>query len=86
MSEFSTSPRERRHLIYNPSRDAHAVEDGDVDDRGHPSVVDGLGAVRPHVGTLSQIDVAGAQAETKNTGSEKDKKALQLQKRICVGT
>lgn len=69
---YQSSPqaREQRHLVYNSSRDAHAVEDGDVDDGRHPSIVDGLGAVRPHVGTFSQIYVAGAQTETKNKASE----------------
>lgn len=46
------------HLVDDPSRDAHAVENGHVDDGGHPSVVDGLRAVRPHVRTLGQVDVA----------------------------
>lgn len=49
------------HLVDNPARDAHAVEDGHVDDGGHSSVVDGLGAVRPHVGTLGQVDITGRQ-------------------------
>lgn len=58
------------HLVYNSSCDAHAIEDRDIDDCRHSSIVDGLGAVGPHVGTLSQIDVAGAQTETKNIALE----------------
>lgn len=46
------------HLSNNPARDTHSIENGDVDDGGHPSVVDGLRAVRPHIGTLGQVDVA----------------------------
>lgn len=53
------------HLIHNSSCDSHAIEDGDINDRWHSSIVDGLGAVGPHVGTLSQVDVARTQAETR---------------------
>lgn len=63
----SLKVREQLHLVHNSSCDAHAVEDRDVDDGWHPSIVDGLGAVGPHVGALGQIYVAGAQTETKNT-------------------
>lgn len=66
----SAQDRAPVHLVYNSARDAHAVEDGDVDDCRHSSVVDGLGAVRPHVGTLSQIYVAGAQTRKENTARE----------------
>ena len=51
------------YLVYDPAGDAHAVEDGDVDDGGHSPVVDGLRAVGPHVGTLGQVDVVGREAE-----------------------
>lgn len=47
------------HLVDNPASDTHAVEDGHIDDGGHSSIVDGLRAVRPHVRTLGQVDVAG---------------------------
>lgn len=47
------------HLVDNPASDTHAVENGHVDDSGHSSIVDGLGAVRPHVRTLCQVNVAG---------------------------
>lgn len=63
----SPQARVQFHLVYNSSCDAHAIEDRDIDDCRHSSIVDGLGAVGPHVGTLSQIYVAGAQTETKNT-------------------
>lgn len=49
------------HLVDNPASDTHAVENGHVDDGGHSSIVDGLRAVRPHVRTLRQVDVAGRQ-------------------------
>lgn len=47
------------HLVNNPASDTHAVENGHIDDGGHSSIVDGLRAVRPHVRTLCQVDVAG---------------------------
>lgn len=55
------------HLVHDPPRDSHAVEDGDVDDSRHAPIVDRLGAVGPHVRTLGQVDVAGAQTETDRT-------------------
>lgn len=55
------------HLVHDPPRDSHAVEDGDVDDSRHAPIVDGLGAVGPHVRTLGQVDVTGAQTETDRT-------------------
>lgn len=66
--------REMFHLIYNSSCDSHAVEDGNINNCRHSSIVDGLGAVGPHVGTLSQIYVAGAQAETENRVDQVKKK------------
>ena len=53
----------RLYLVEDPAGDAHAVQNGHVDDGGHSSVVDGLRAVRPHVWTLCQVDVAGRQAK-----------------------
>lgn len=50
------------HLVNNPAGDPHAVENGHIDDGGHSSIVDGLRAVRPHVRTLRQVDVAGRKA------------------------
>lgn len=50
------------HLVDDPAGDTHSVENGHVDDGGHPSVVDGLRAVRPHVRRLRQVDVAGRKA------------------------
>ena len=55
------------HLVHDPPCDSHAVEDGDVDDSRHAPIVDGLGAVGPHVRTLGQVDVTGAQTETDRT-------------------
>ena len=55
------------HLVHDPPRDSHAIEDGDVDDSRHAPIVDRLGAVGPHVRTLGQVDVAGAQTETDRT-------------------
>lgn len=55
------------HLVHDPPRDSHAVEDGDVDNSRHAPIVDGLGAVGPHVRTLGQVDVTGAQTETDRT-------------------
>lgn len=85
----SPQAREQGHLVYNSSCDAHAVEDRDVDNCRHPSIVDGLGAVWPHVGTLGQIYVAGTQTETKNTGSEhstsEEDEVLQLQQHVSRG-
>lgn len=59
------------HLANNPARHTHPVKNGDVDDGGHASIVDGLRAVRPHVGTLCQVDVARRQTreETKKENS-----------------
>ena len=51
------------YLVFDNSADAHAVEDGDIDDGGHAPVVDRLRAVRPHVRTFRKVDVTGAQTE-----------------------
>lgn len=58
------------HLIDNPAGDTHAIEDGHIDDGRHSSIVDGLRAVRPHVGTLSQVNVAGRKTAR---GQEQDR-------------
>ena len=50
------------YLVHDPAGDSHAVQDGHVDDGGHPAVVDGLRAVGPHVRTLRQVDVVGREA------------------------
>lgn len=50
------------HLVNDPAGDPHAVENGHVDDGGHSTVVDGLRAVRPHIRTLRQVDVARRKA------------------------
>lgn len=49
------------HLVNNPAGDTHAIENGHIDNGGHSSIVDGLRAVRPHVRTLCQVDVAWRQ-------------------------
>lgn len=49
------------HLVDNPASNTHPVENGHIDDGGHSSIVDGLRAVRPHVRTLCQVDVAGGK-------------------------
>ena len=40
---------------------AHPVEEGHVEDGGQGGVVQGLRAVRPEVGALRRVDVAGAE-------------------------
>lgn len=49
------------YLVYNPAGDSHAIKDCHIDNGGHSSIVDGLRAIRPHVWTLCQVDVAGRQ-------------------------
>lgn len=56
------------HLIDNPACDAHAIKNSHIDNCGHSPIVDGLRAVRPHVWTLSQVNVAGRQAGRKDGG------------------
>lgn len=56
------------HLINNSACDPHPIQDGDVNNGRHAPVVDGLGAVGPHVWTLRQVDITGTQAETGNGG------------------
>ena len=41
--------------------DAHAVEQGHVEDDGDGARVEGLRAVRPEVGALRRVDVPGAE-------------------------
>lgn len=62
------------HLANNPARHTHPIENGDVDDGGHPSIVDGLRAVRPHVGTLCQVDVARRQTRRRQRRKKREKK------------
>lgn len=57
--------RARTHLINDPACHTHPIENGHVDNSGHSSVVDGLRAVRPHVGTLCEVNVAGGEAGRK---------------------
>lgn len=47
------------NVPHNLSGDAEAVGDGDVGNDGLPAVVQRLGAVRPHILTLRQVDVRG---------------------------
>lgn len=54
------------HLVDDSAGDSHAIEDGHVDDGGHPSIVNGLRAVRPHVWTLCQVNVARRKTAMKN--------------------
>ena len=49
-------------LVHDATRHTHAVEDGHVNDDGDCAVVQRLRAVRPHVRTLAQVDVAGMQS------------------------
>lgn len=52
------------HLVYNPASHTHAIQDGYIDDSWHASIVDGLGAVGPHIGAFCQVYVARAETET----------------------
>ena len=54
--------------------DAHAVEHGDVEDDGDGAGVERLRAVRPEVGALRRVDVAGAER-----GLEGRKKGIQCE-------
>lgn len=56
----------RTHLINDPARHTHPVENGHIDDGGHSPIVDGLRAVGPHVGTLCQVNVAGRETGRNN--------------------
>lgn len=56
------------HLIDNPACDAHAIKNSHIDNGGHSPIVDGLRAVRPHVRTLGQVNVAGRQAGRRDGG------------------
>lgn len=49
-------------LAYNSSRDAESVEDGDVNDDGKRTVVEGLGAIRPHVWTFTKVHITWTKA------------------------
>ena len=42
-------------------RHAHPIEEGHVEDGGQRGVIQGLGAVRPEVLTLSGVHIAGGQ-------------------------
>lgn len=56
------------YLVNNPASDTHAIKNGHVNNGGHSSIIDGLGAVRPHVWTLCQVDVAGRKTGRRQEG------------------
>lgn len=68
------------HLVDNSACDAHAVENGHIDDGGHSSIVDGLRAVRPHVRTFCQVDVAGRKTR------RRQRRERMLYNSVCAET
>lgn len=52
------------YLVHNPASHTHAIQDGYVDDCWHATIVDGLGAVGPHIGAFCQVYVARTKTET----------------------
>lgn len=61
------------HLINDPACHTHPIENGHIDNSGHSSIVDGLRAVRPHVRTLCEVNVAGRETVRKNSKGKKKK-------------
>lgn len=49
------------YLVYNSPSDSHAIKDSNINNSWHPSIIYGLRTIGPHVGTFSQVNIAGTQ-------------------------
>lgn len=49
------------YLVYNSPSDSHAIEDSNINNCWHPSIIYGLRTIGPHVGTFSQVNIARTQ-------------------------